>query len=144
MRLHLERTRWIPLLMLFAAWLQLTAASVAVVVCCPAAPEEPCCCCALEAACCAEESAAEEPGTQGQQAVADPAAQPCPMSCCWESAPVALPLSAGPVLQPLPLVHGAEGTPTFAATEAASVLLPQQQALHTPLRQHLRCHVLRC
>ena len=141
MQLLLKRTRWTSLLMLFAAWLQLTAASVAVVVCCPAAPEEPCCCCAPEVACCAEESAAEEPETREQRAVADP--QPCPMSCCWESAPVALPLGPGPVLQPLPLLHGAEGMPTFAVNAAASVLLPRE-APHTPLRQHLRCHVLRC
>ncbi|MDT7924740.1 MAG: hypothetical protein RRA60_08205 [Chlorobiota bacterium] len=143
MRLYSERTRWISLLMLLAAWLQLTVASVAVVVCCPAAAEEPCCCVA-EVACCAEEGAAEELGAQEQGAPADLAAQPCPMNCCWESTPVALPLSSGPVLQPLPLVHGTGSTLTLAVSEPTPVLLLHYEALRTPLRQHLRCHVLRC
>jgi hypothetical protein len=143
MRLYSERTRWISLLTLLTAWLQLTVALVAVVVCCPAAAEEPCCCVA-EVACCVEEGAAEELGAQEQGTPADLAAQPCPMSCCWESAPVALPLSSGPVLQPLPLVHGMGSTLTLAVSEPTPVLLLHHEALRTPLRQHLRCHVLRC
>jgi len=128
--------------MLLAAWLQLTGASV---VCCPAASEETCCrCCEPEVVCCTEEAAAEELGAQEQGAPADLAAQPCPMSCCWESAPVALPLSSGPVLQPLPLVHGTGSTLTLAVSEPTPVLLLHHEALRTPLRQHLRCHVLRC
>jgi hypothetical protein len=145
MRLYSERTRWISLLMLLTAWLQLTVASVSAVACCPAAAEEPCCrCCEPEVVCCTEEAAAEELGAQEEGIAADLTAQPCRVNCCWESAPATLPLSLGPVLQPLPLVHGTGSTLTLAVSEPTPVLLLHHEALRTPLRQHLRCHVLRC